>query len=102
MPDPDPLDLGANLLWSWLTQARRIWATEDDCIAALKRFGGYLEGCDDEQARATITVGVAKKLLVINDERAEFHYRRSLGYDIPEDLVVVRAVTPNDPAPLEG
>ncbi len=96
------MDLGVNLLWSWLTQARRIWATEEDCLAALKRFGGFLEGIDDEGGRAVLTVGIAKKLLVINDERAEFHYRRSLGYDIPEGMVIVRAVTPNDPAPPDA
>ncbi len=96
------MDLQANLLWSWLCQARRIWATEEDCIMALKRFtrttdpGAFRT---DEEARAVLTVAVARKLVVINDERAEFHYRRSLGYDIPKGYVIVRAVTPNDPAP---
>lgn len=101
---PSWLDLAAHLLWSWLTQARRKWALEEDCLAALQRFAFV----DDElrvtprkltheEARAAFTIAVAKNLIAIDDDLAHVFYANSLGYQPADDARVVRARTSNEP-----
>lgn len=96
------LNVAATLLWSWLLKPRRNWATQDDCLAALRTFrfdvGPRLSW---EEAEAALVVAFAQGL-VAADGLARHAYYNSLGYDPADDLVVIRACDQNTPAPNEG
>lgn len=87
------IDTAAVLLGSWLSQARRMWATEEDCLLALLLFKTFEPRLSEEEARAVLVVAVATGKAAVGDDLARALFRESMGHDPADDVVVYRTTT---------